>query len=66
LNRTFSLVAEWATNTMPYRMPSVRRDFFCVIGFVTVRLRPVVCPPVRSSRRKLTGKARPGARRLEA
>jgi len=42
LNRTFSLVAEWATNTMPYRMPSVRRYFSAVIGFVIVRLRAVV------------------------
>lgn len=42
LKQTFRLVAEWAQNTMPYVMPSVRRDLSRVIGFVAVRLRAVV------------------------
>lgn len=42
MKQTFRLVAEWAQNTMPYVMPSVRRDLSRVIGFVAVRLRAVV------------------------
>jgi hypothetical protein len=61
-NRTFSLVAEWAQNTMPYAMPSVRRDLSWVSGFVAVRLRAVV----EAGARKLAGKPGAGARRLEA